>query len=68
MNIGSFFRSIHASKLYDNRDLKSLETYLKTMGFKERRETENECKRKFRMGENVYLSKREITLSVRMIN
>ena len=28
--------------------------------------TENECKRKFRMGENIYLSNREIMLPVRM--
>ena len=45
---------------------KWMEKYLKTMGVKKEETTENECKRKFRMGENVYLSNREITLPVRM--
>ena len=36
------------------------------MGVKKEETTENECKRKFRMGENVYLSNREIMLPVRM--
>ena len=43
-----------------------MEKYLKKMGVKKEETTENECKIKFRMGENVYLSKREITLPVRM--
>merc|ERR1712114_29241 len=42
---------------------KWMEKYYKTMGVKI---VENECKRKFRMGENVYMSKKEITLPVRM--
>merc|ERR1712002_169246 len=45
---------------------KWMEKYLKTMGVKKEETTENECKRKFRMGENVYLSNKEITLPVRM--
>ena len=45
---------------------KWMEKYLKTMGVKKEETTENECKRKFSMGENVYLSNREITLPVRM--
>ena len=36
------------------------------MGVKKEETTENECKRKFRMSENVYLSNREIMLPVRM--
>ena len=39
---------------------KWMEIYLKTMGVKKEETTENECERKFRMGENVYLSNREI--------
>ena len=45
---------------------KWMEKYLKTMGVKKEETTENKCKRMFRMGENVYLSKREIMLPVRM--
>ena len=45
---------------------KWMEKYLRTMGVKKEETTENECKRKFRMGENVYLSNKEITLPVRM--
>merc|ERR1712002_653612 len=45
---------------------KWMEKYYKTMGVKKEEIVENECKRKFRMGENVYISKKEITLPVRM--
>ena len=45
---------------------KWMEKYLKTMRVKKEETTENECRRKFRMGENVYLSNRAITLPVRM--
>jgi len=45
---------------------KWMEKYFKKMGVKKEETTENECKRKFRMGENVYLSNREIMLPVRM--
>ena len=38
----------------------------KEYGVKKEEITENECKRKFRMGENIYSSKREIMLPVRM--
>ena len=47
---------------------KWMEKYLKTMGVKKEETNENECKRKFRMGENVYLSNREITLPIRIEN
>ena len=43
-----------------------MEKYLKNMEVRKEEITENECKRKFRMGENIYLSNREITLSVGM--
>ncbi len=45
---------------------KWMEKNLKNMEGKKGEITGNECKRKFRMGENIYLSRREITLSVRM--
>ena len=45
---------------------KWMEKYLKNMEVKKDEITENECKRKFRMGENIYLSNREITLPVRI--
>ena len=43
-----------------------MEKYLKNMEVRKVEITENECKRKFRMGENIYLSNREIMLPVRM--
>ena len=45
---------------------KWMEKYLKNMEVKKDEITENECKRKFKMGENIYLSNREIMLPVRM--
>ena len=45
---------------------KWMEKYIKNMEVKKDEITENECKRKFKMGENIYLSNREITLPVRM--
>ena len=40
--------------------------YLRAMKVNKEEIIEKECKRKFRMGENIYLSKQEITLPVRM--
>ena len=39
---------------------------MKDMEVKKEEITENECNRKFKIGENIYLSNREITLPVRM--
>ena len=45
---------------------KWMEKYLKDMEVKKDEITEKECNRKFKMGENIYLSNREIMLPVRM--
>ena len=45
---------------------KWMDRYLKSMEVKEDEITEKVCNRKFKMGENVYMSKREIALPVRM--
>ena len=45
---------------------KWMDRYLKSMGVKENEISEKACNRKFKMGENVYLSNREIALPVRM--
>ena len=45
---------------------KWMDRYLKNMEVKKDEMTEKECNRKFKMGENVYLSNREIMLPVRM--
>ena len=45
---------------------KWMDRYLKSMEVKEDEITEKVCNRKFKMGENVYMSNREITLPVRM--
>ena len=43
-----------------------IERYIKEMEVKKEIVMEKECNRKFKMGENIYLSNREITLPVRM--
>ena len=43
-----------------------MEKYLKNMEVRKEEITENECKRKFIMSENIYLSNREIMIPVRM--
>ena len=45
---------------------KWMEKYLKEMEVKKDEITEKECNRKFKMGENIYKSNRELTLPVRM--
>ena len=45
---------------------KWMDKYLKSMEVKENEISEKVCNRKFKMGENVYLSNREIALPVRM--
>ena len=45
---------------------KWMDRYLKSMEVKKDEITEKVCNRKFKMGENVYMSKREIALPVRM--
>ena len=45
---------------------KWMDRHLKNMEVKKDEMTEKECNRKYKMGENVYLSNREITLPVRM--
>ena len=45
-----------------------IEKYLKDMEVKKDEITERECNRKFKMGENIYLSNREITLPVKNEN
>ena len=45
---------------------KWMDRYLKSMGVKENEISEKACNIKFKMGENVYLSNREIALPVRM--
>ena len=45
---------------------KWMERYLKEMEVKKDEITEKKCNRRFKMGENIYLSDKEITLPVRM--
>ena len=45
---------------------KWMDRYLKSMEVKEDEITEKVCNRKFKMGENVYLSNREIALPIRI--
>ena len=47
---------------------KWMERYLKEMKVKNNEIIEKECNRRFKMGENIYLSFREILLPVRMID
>ena len=43
---------------------KWMDKYLKSMEVKENEMSEKKCNRRFKMGENVYLSSRKITLPV----
>ena len=45
---------------------KWMERYLKKMEVKKDKITEKKCNRRFKMGENIYLSDKEIMLPVRM--
>ena len=54
--------------IVDNGAPKSIVTnkYLKIIEVKRNEMSEKKCNRMFKMGENVYLSNRDITLPVRM--